>query len=193
MVPCPPRKYTTCLTTASLDSLDQRNRNPLGRPIPSAQYVSPILNKYRITVAKHLSPFPARAPDTIELPHDLEAQKIGADIILIVGWGNASQDPGFGGSVDNTSIKAKIVNLIASVRTLMRSTYTILYSAAKATTLGLRNSLYVRSKRKKEPLNDMLITKKTAIQVLGSGQELTITVPLIGINTLIIVYELILG
>ncbi|EON64166.1 hypothetical protein W97_03396 [Coniosporium apollinis CBS 100218] len=37
-----------------------------------------------------------------------------------IGWG-ASSDPGFGGAPDTTSVKAKIVNLIASVRTLMRS------------------------------------------------------------------------
>ncbi|KAI9698375.1 MAG: hypothetical protein M1836_003955 [Candelina mexicana] len=54
-----------------------------------------------------------------------------------IGWGNASE-PGFGGSPDSASIKAKIVNLIASVRTLMR-------------------------------------------------------IPLIAINTLVIVYELVLG
>ncbi|KAF4555962.1 Protein transport protein yos1 [Elsinoe fawcettii] len=39
-----------------------------------------------------------------------------------IGWSSASQDPGFGGVQDTTSVKAKIVNLIASVRTLMRST-----------------------------------------------------------------------
>ncbi|KAG8622997.1 hypothetical protein KVT40_007973 [Elsinoe batatas] len=37
-----------------------------------------------------------------------------------IGWSSASQDVGFGGVQDTTSVKAKIVNLIASVRTLMR-------------------------------------------------------------------------
>ncbi|PNS20269.1 hypothetical protein CAC42_5719 [Sphaceloma murrayae] len=37
-----------------------------------------------------------------------------------IGWSSAAQDPGFGGVQDTTSVKAKIVNLIASVRTLMR-------------------------------------------------------------------------
>ncbi|GAB7351569.1 hypothetical protein MBLNU459_g2192t2 [Dothideomycetes sp. NU459] len=55
-----------------------------------------------------------------------------------VGWGSTQTEPAFGGQADNTSVKAKIINLIASVRTLMR-------------------------------------------------------IPLIAINTLIIVYELILG
>ncbi|KAF2151277.1 Yos1-like protein [Myriangium duriaei CBS 260.36] len=55
-----------------------------------------------------------------------------------IGWGNASPEPGFGGVQDTTSIKAKTVNLISSVRTVMR-------------------------------------------------------IPLIAVNTLIIVYELILG
>ncbi|GAM82141.1 hypothetical protein ANO11243_001200 [Dothideomycetidae sp. 11243] len=55
-----------------------------------------------------------------------------------VGWGTTSSEPGFGGVQDTTSIKAKTIHLIASVRTLMR-------------------------------------------------------IPLIAINTLIIVYELVLG
>jgi hypothetical protein len=40
---------------------------------------------------------------------------------MTVGWGRQS-DPGFGASLDNTSVKAKTINLIASVRTVMRST-----------------------------------------------------------------------
>ncbi|KAK5149313.1 Yos1-like protein [Cryomyces antarcticus] len=55
-----------------------------------------------------------------------------------IGWGNTPSDPGFGGVPDSQSIKAKMVNLIASVRTLMR-------------------------------------------------------IPLIGINTAVIIYELLLG
>jgi len=53
-------------------------------------------------------------------------RRTNTDNKLTVGWGNVSQDPGFGGAADNTSVKAKIVNLIASVRTLMRSTYCFL-------------------------------------------------------------------
>ncbi|MCJ1436147.1 hypothetical protein MMC27_005525 [Xylographa pallens] len=37
-----------------------------------------------------------------------------------IGWGSTPQSPSFGGAIDNTSVKARIVNLIASVRTLMR-------------------------------------------------------------------------
>ncbi|KAI9851756.1 MAG: hypothetical protein M1838_002833 [Thelocarpon superellum] len=38
-----------------------------------------------------------------------------------IGWSAQSFEPSFGGSVaDSTSVKAKMVNLIASVRTLMR-------------------------------------------------------------------------
>ncbi|OMP87436.1 Protein transport protein yos1, partial [Diplodia seriata] len=54
-----------------------------------------------------------------------------------IGWGQ-SAEPGFGGVQDTQSVKAKLINLIASVRTLMR-------------------------------------------------------IPLIGINTMVILYELILG
>ncbi|OJD19637.1 hypothetical protein AJ78_00368 [Emergomyces pasteurianus Ep9510] len=38
-----------------------------------------------------------------------------------IGWGRTQYDPGFGAASDNTSIKAKSVNLIASVRTVMRT------------------------------------------------------------------------
>ncbi|OAX84650.1 hypothetical protein ACJ72_00986 [Emergomyces africanus] len=37
-----------------------------------------------------------------------------------IGWGRTQYDPGFGAASDMTSIKAKSVNLIASVRTVMR-------------------------------------------------------------------------
>ncbi|KAF2636698.1 Yos1-like protein [Massarina eburnea CBS 473.64] len=36
-----------------------------------------------------------------------------------IGW-TASTEPGFGGRVDDTSVKARIINLVSSVRTLMR-------------------------------------------------------------------------
>ncbi|KAH1495882.1 hypothetical protein KXV92_003962 [Aspergillus fumigatus] len=38
-----------------------------------------------------------------------------------IGWGRTQTDPAFGATYDSTSIKAKSVNLIASVRTVMRS------------------------------------------------------------------------
>ncbi|KAJ5779673.1 hypothetical protein N7457_007393 [Penicillium paradoxum] len=37
-----------------------------------------------------------------------------------VGWGRTQSEPGFGATYDSTSVKAKSVNLIASVRTVMR-------------------------------------------------------------------------
>ncbi|KAJ5374698.1 hypothetical protein N7517_006704 [Penicillium concentricum] len=37
-----------------------------------------------------------------------------------VGWGRTQAEPGFGATYDSTSVKAKTVNLIASVRTVMR-------------------------------------------------------------------------
>jgi hypothetical protein len=45
-----------------------------------------------------------------------------------VGWGNAAQnEPSFGGGgQDGASVKAKTINLINSVRTLMRSELTFL-------------------------------------------------------------------
>ncbi|KAJ5125495.1 hypothetical protein N7448_004815 [Penicillium atrosanguineum] len=37
-----------------------------------------------------------------------------------IGWGRTSAEPGFGATYDSTSVKAKTINLIASVRTVMR-------------------------------------------------------------------------
>ena len=40
----------------------------------------------------------------------------------VVGWGNTPNEPSFGGGQnDAASVKGKLVNLISSVRTLMRS------------------------------------------------------------------------
>ncbi|KAF2835531.1 Yos1-like protein [Patellaria atrata CBS 101060] len=37
-----------------------------------------------------------------------------------IGWSNVPTDPGFGGIQETTSVKARTINLITSVRTLMR-------------------------------------------------------------------------
>ncbi|KAL5359525.1 Yos1-like protein [Aspergillus floccosus] len=37
-----------------------------------------------------------------------------------IGWGRTQADPAFGAAYDSTSVKAKSINLIASVRTVMR-------------------------------------------------------------------------
>ncbi|OKO92727.1 Protein transport protein YOS1 [Penicillium subrubescens] len=42
-----------------------------------------------------------------------------------IGWGRTQAEPGFGASYDSTSVKAKSVNLIASVRTVMRSKWSL--------------------------------------------------------------------
>jgi hypothetical protein len=45
-----------------------------------------------------------------------------ADVPQLVGWTASASDPGFGGR-DDGSLKARLINLVSSVRTLMRSTY----------------------------------------------------------------------
>ena len=61
-----------------------------------------------------------------------------------IGWGNAQQqsEPSFGGGAgaqDNASVKAKMINLINSVRTLMRSTsYSPAYAFHRRGLLGER-------------------------------------------------------
>lgn len=52
----------------------------------------------------------------------LYCREIATDSIQTVGWGSTQQEPAFGGPSDNTSVKSKVINLISSVRTLMRST-----------------------------------------------------------------------
>ncbi|KAJ5295982.1 hypothetical protein PENANT_c001G10130 [Penicillium antarcticum] len=37
-----------------------------------------------------------------------------------IGWGRTQAEPAFGSAHDSTSVKAKTINLIASVRTVMR-------------------------------------------------------------------------
>ncbi|KAF1942575.1 Yos1-like protein [Clathrospora elynae] len=37
-----------------------------------------------------------------------------------IGWTASAVDPGFGGPRDDASIKARLINLVSSVRTLMR-------------------------------------------------------------------------
>ncbi|KAL9007276.1 MAG: hypothetical protein Q9180_009724, partial [Flavoplaca navasiana] len=91
----------------------------------------------------------------------------------IVGWGSTPTEPAFGGSRDEAaSVKGKLVNLISSVRTLMRSELFPRLSHF----LILRLSETKKGKRNyRLPIADCLV------------------VPLIVINTLIIVYALVLG
>ncbi|KAJ5744447.1 Yos1-domain-containing protein [Penicillium manginii] len=42
-----------------------------------------------------------------------------------IGWGRTQTEPAFGASHDSTSVKARLVKLIDSVRTLMRSMSTL--------------------------------------------------------------------
>ena len=75
-------------------------------------------------------------------------------------------DAGFGGQQDTTSVKAKVINLIRSVRTVARSKW----------------------------LKPMHLSPECCISNLQDWANATvIAVPLIAVNTLIITYELILG
>lgn len=78
----------------------------------------------------------------------------------------ASYDPAFGAGPD-ASVKAKVINLIASVRTIMRST-------SNGTVQAVRSG------------------SKTAV-VMRQGSLTYSAVPLIFVNSVIILYELILG
>jgi hypothetical protein len=43
-----------------------------------------------------------------------------------IGWTANAQEPGFGGARDDASIKARLVQFVSSVRTLMRSRWPFL-------------------------------------------------------------------
>ncbi|KAH7408267.1 hypothetical protein DE146DRAFT_367827 [Phaeosphaeria sp. MPI-PUGE-AT-0046c] len=45
------------------------------------------------------------------------------DALHTVGWTASATEPGFGGQRDDASVKARLINLVSSVRTLMRSAY----------------------------------------------------------------------
>lgn len=48
----------------------------------------------------------------------------------IVGWSNSVSEPAFGSGIGgDASIKSKLINLMTSVRTLMRSTYSYFHSS----------------------------------------------------------------
>jgi immediate early response 3-interacting protein 1 len=80
-----------------------------------------------------------------------------AQLTCAVGWSNSVPDASFGASAGDASVKSKLINLMTSVRTLMRS------------------------------------MSPKAPRFMRGGWELTVIVPLIAINTVIIVYELALG
>lgn len=95
-LPGPPPHHVPRETRLLRHPHRQCHRRPLRRPLPSAKYVSLVLQP------KHQNDYADSIP---------------------VGWGRTQTDPAFGAMHDNASVKAKSVNLIASVRTVMRSTY----------------------------------------------------------------------
>lgn len=74
----------------------------------------------------------SRHSATANHPHNLVPANF--YFTLAVGWGNTPIEPAFGsaGSRDDASVKSKMINLISSVRTLMRSMLvfvTVVFSA----------------------------------------------------------------
>lgn len=72
-------------------------------------------------------------PTAIAYPYSLgfpllSCRNDDANYLIKVGWSRTQYDAGFGATHDNTSIKAKSADLIASVRTVMRSTSTYIPS-----------------------------------------------------------------
>jgi Yos1-like len=87
------------LTNPSRDPHDQRDRGTERRPISSAECVFLLSSLSRLLRNRKANLF---SPPT-------------------VGWGSTPSDPGFGQNLDQSGVKAKLINLINSTRTLMRS------------------------------------------------------------------------
>ncbi|CAI7576263.1 unnamed protein product [Penicillium pancosmium] len=105
-----------------------------------------------------------------------------------IGWGRTQTEPAFGASQDSTSVKARLVKLIDSVRTLMRSTFFLPFIQVFASRAPQEQSSPARS--------IWCLYHVQAAKPQASRPRLTricLAVPLLGINILIIVYELILG
>jgi len=103
------------------------------------------------------------------------------EFFYIVGWSNSVSEPAFGSSSGgDLSIKSKLINLMTSVRTLMRSTFFSFpppsFPWASWTCLRFY-CIYINWKK----------------DVKRGGTNECVTVPLIMINSVIIVYELALG
>lgn len=113
----------------SLCPSHKRNRNPLRGPLPRTQYVyQPIPPFYAACVRTATPSTPSRLCQFS--PHPMMSMytllRSGLIHYNIVGW-TSSADPGFGGQRDD-GIKARLVNLVSSVRTLMRSMCPALHS-----------------------------------------------------------------
>lgn len=108
--------------------------------------------------------------------------------VYIVGWGNTPTEASFGGGGnDAASVKGKLVNLISSVRTLMRSEFTFSYLPIRGRRTGVLSfwvSVYSGGMDLGRPF---YVDRRLLTEFWG------IVVPLIVINTLVIVYELVLG
>jgi hypothetical protein len=108
-----------------------------------------------------------------------------------VGWGRTQAEPGFGATYDSTSVKAKTINLIASVRTVMRSTFP--RASNPISDIGYGNL----ARPRRSPVVAVEQDHESEPGSKGQTEKLTWNlepaVPLIIINTVIIFYELILG
>ena len=111
--------------------------------------------------------------------------------MCIVGWGNTPTEASFGGGGnDAASVKGKLVNLISSVRTLMRSEFAC-------------SCFYFRFVEGGRGVLSLVVEVWVRVMRLGKGGFFVVgrlltgfwgmVVPLIVINTLVIVYELVLG
>ena len=116
----------------------------------------------------------------------------------LVGWGNTPNEPAFGASNDAASVKGKLVNLISSVRTLMRSEISPSSVFYKRRGKGSSWLLCLSITRwKLEGVEDddeslMGLSRREQMRNHANGSVCD-PVPLIVINTLVIVYELVLG
>jgi hypothetical protein len=114
-----PAPITSTEHVTDVDSgrtLGQCHSHTLRRPVPRKKYAHPP-SQSDIT---HVQAANREAPTPYPRIRDAEQLLTGE---CLVGWTASAAEPGFGGQRDDASVKARMINLVSSVRTLMRSTF----------------------------------------------------------------------
>lgn len=117
-----PSEFSLFTDLRSRGTPHQRYRDPLGRQISCSKYAHPSSEPIEAPTLRYHA-IPLRIPLVVYFATGLYSRRVRKLILILVGWTASAADPGFGGQRDDASIKARLINLVSSVRTLMRSMY----------------------------------------------------------------------